>query len=246
MPSHNYNIRVAGQNIKTVFGIREAIFVKYASGQKRDGNLVLPYKHGELYVPDKFFDGADVLLQVYLPFTDVGDASQAISDLALLFASQSEVTVIQDDPAVGTIRARVELLQDPVPTEDRFTYLYSLRNASGFWEDNSLSSATGTPPSVTTSGDRPVDDMILTFAGPGFLQHTDALGQVSRIEIASAAGAGTYVVDVNKATVKKGGVNQDEFLILTQPWWMKWQPGVAQSFTANVSVQAQWRNKWAK
>lgn len=246
MASHDYAVTVAGTSLKTTLGIRQAIFMKYSSAQKRDGNIVLPYKHGELYVPDKYFDGADILLQVYLPFDTTDAAAQALSDLALLFASQTEVVVAQNDPAKGNIRARVENLQDPVPTEDRFTYLFSLRNASGFWEDVSATAVTaGTPPAVTTGGDRPIDDMILTFAGPGFLEHTDALGQVSRVEIDAAAGAGTYVVDVGLGTVKKGGVDQDEFFIINQPWIMKWQPGVAQSFTADVAVSASYRNKWA-
>jgi hypothetical protein len=169
-----------------------------------------------------------------------------LSDLAALFSSQTEVVVAQNDPALGNIRARVEILQDPVPTEDRFTYLFSLRNASGFWEDVSATNVgAANPPSVTTGGDRPIDDMILTFSGVGFLQHTDALGQVSRIEVLSAAGAGTYVVDVGKKTITKSGAQQDEFLLVTQPWWMKWQPGVAQSFTSNVNVAASYRNKYA-
>ncbi len=243
----DYNIAVAGSNLRSVVGVREAIFMKYTTAAKKGGNLVLPYKHGELYVPDKYFAGADVLLQVYLPYDTTAEAQQALSDLAALFASQDEVLVTQTDPARGAIRARVENLQDPVPTEDRFTYLFSLRNASGFWEDQSASSAaSANPPVVTTGGDRPIDDMVLTFAGIGFLQHTDGLGQVSRVEIRTGAGTAPYVVDVGAATVvDAGSVNQDEFFEISQAWWMKWQPGIAQSFTSNVAVAASWRDKWA-
>ncbi len=240
----DYNIGVGGTNLKSVVGV-EAIFMKYTSAIKRDGNLVIPYRHGELYVPDKSFDGADVLLQVYLPFDTTSEAQQALSDLALLFSSQDEVAVTQTDPARGAIRARVENLQDPVPTDDRFTYLFSLRNASGFWEDQTPdTAASASPPVVTTGGDRPIDDMILTFAGVGFLQHTDSLGQLSRVEVLAGGPGGSYVVDVGKATITNGG-NQDEFLKVSQEWWMKWQPGVAQSFTSNVAVAASWRDKWA-
>jgi hypothetical protein len=211
--------------------------------------LVLPYKHGELYVPDKYFEGADVLLQVYLPFDAVDEGQQALSDLALLLSSQDEVLVTQTDPARGAIRARVENLQDPVPTEDRFTYLFSLRNASGFWEDQSVSSAaSASPPVVTTVGDRPVDDMILTFAGLGFLEHTDGLAQESRVEVLAGAGVAPYIVDVGHGTIFDSAgtpVQQDKWLKVSQPWWMKWQPGEAQSFTSNVAVAASWRNKHA-
>lgn len=246
MPSHDYAITVAGTNIKTTLGIRHAVFMKYTTAQKRDGNIVLPYKHGELYVPDKYFEGADVLLQVYLPFDTTSEAAQALSDLALLFASPSEVVVAQNDPAKGNIRARVENLQDPVPTEDRFTYLFSLRNASGFWEDVTATEVgPGNPPAITTGGDRPIDDMIITLAGPGFFQHVDPLGQSSQVEIDAAAGAGTYVIDVGLGTVSKGGTNQDEFLIVDQPWWMKWEPNTALTLASDVNVSVSYRNKWA-
>lgn len=243
---HFYNVGVAGTNLDTGLGIREAHFVKYTTAQKKGSNLVIPYRHGELHVPDKYFAGADVLLQVYLPFDLESDAIEALSELARLFSAQDEVVVTQDDPHRGAIRSRVELLQDPVPTEDRFTYLFSLRNASGFWEDQAETNvASGTPPAVTTGGDRPIQDMILTFSGPGFLQHTDDLGQVARITIDAGAGAGTYIFDVGAGSCTKGGADQSEFVTVSQPWIMKWQPNDTPSLTADVGVAAAFRNKWA-
>ena len=242
----DYNVGIAGVNLKTTIGVREAQFTKYTSAQKRGGNLIIPYQHGELHVPDKYFSGADVLLRVFLPFDTTAAAQQALSDIAELLASQTEVPVTQDDPARGSIQAQVEALQDPIPTTDRFTYLFSLRNASGFWEDQTLSNApSGNPPSVTTGGDRPIDDMILTFSGPGFIEYTDELGVDSRITVDAAAGAGTYIVDVGAATIEKGGTPQDEFLTVNQPWWMKWPPNEALTLTTDVGVEVDWRNKWA-
>lgn len=246
MADHDYDVKVAGVDVELTLGIRRAIITNYSSANRRNGNLIIPHRHGELHVPDKYFEGADVLLQAHLPFDTVDAGKQALSDLARLFSSQTEVVVEQNDPAHGDIRARVELLQDPVPTEDRFTYLYSLRNASGFWEDVTATSVgPAMPPAVVTGGDRPIQDMILTFAGPGFLEHTDDLGQVARVEIEAAAGAGTYVVDVGAGTVEKAGVPQDEFLVITQPWVMKWQPNDTPALTADVNVTAQFRNKYA-
>lgn len=244
--AHFYNIGVAGTNLASGLGIREALFTKYSTAQKKGGNLIIPYRHGELYVPDKYFAGADVLLQVYLPFELESDAIEALSELARLFSSQSEVTVTQDDPHRSSIRARVELLQDPVPTEDRFTYLFSLRNASGFWEDQTVTGVgSGSPPAVTTGGDRPIQDMILTFSGPGFLQHTDDLGQVARITIDAAAGAGTYIFNVGAGSCTKGGIDQSEFVAVTQPYIMKWQPNDTPSLSSNIGVAVAFRNKWA-
>ncbi len=243
MATHDYEISIGGTVLSTI--VVHSRFVKYTSGTRRGRDLVIPYRHGELFVPDKYFSSSDVMLEVFLPSDTVDAGAQALSDLALLLSSQSRVPVQQVDPARGTIRAMIELQTDPIATQNEFVYLFGLNLASGFWEDVSVSSASGTPPAVTTSGDRPVDDMVLTFSGTGFLEHTDALGQVSRVEIDAAGGAGTYIVDCGAGTITKGGSPADEFLIVTQPWWMKFQPGVAQSLTANVSVQVDWRNKWS-
>lgn len=244
--AHFYNVGVAGQNLESVLGIREALFMKYSTAQKKGGNVIIPHRHGELHVPDKYFAGADVMMQVYLPFELETDAIEALSELARLFSSQTEVAVTQDDPYRGSIRAMVELLQDPIPTEDRFTYMFSLRNASGFWEDQTATNiSAGNPPAVVTGGDRPIQDMILTFSGPGFIEHTDDLGQEARITIDAAAGAGTYIYDVGLGTCTKGGVHQDEFVTISQPWSMKWQPDDTPSLTSDVNVAASFRNKWA-
>lgn len=242
--SHDYQPSVAGTDLDTL--VNWARFLKYAAGRKRGSNLVIPYRHGELYVPDKYFTSADVLLEVGLPGNAADDGREALTAIQRLFAAQDEVVVAQNDPELGDIRARVELLTEPVPSQNRLVYVFGLRNASGFWEDVTASTATSAnPPSVTTGGDRPIDDMILTFAGPGFLEHTDELGQKSRITIDAGAGAGTYVVDCGLGTVVKGSTDQDEFLTCSQPWWMKWSPGAAQAFTSNVNVAASWRNKYA-
>lgn len=245
--AHDYAVTVGGTALSTLADYR---FTKYTSGTRRGGNLVLPYKHGELFVPDKYFTESDVLLEVFLPSDSHDAAAEVLSTLAELLSSQSLVTVTQTDPYRGDIQARVELVTDPVETQNQLVYMFGLRNPAGFWEDQTPDTATSAnPPSVTTGGDRPIDDMVLTFAGTGFLEHTDTLGQVSRIEIESGAGGTTpYVVDVGAATIVDSAgtpVTKDEFLVVTQPWWMKWQPGVAQSFTSDVNVAASWRNKWS-
>jgi hypothetical protein len=243
---HDYAITLAGTLVDTV--VRRSRFLQLTAGSKRDSNLLLPYKHGVLHTPDKLWDSADVLLEVFLPADAVEESSEAMSLFTFEFAAQDLVELKYTDPwtTKGIIRARVELLTQPVPSQDRLSYLFVLSNPAAFWESDTLSTAaSANPPSVTTIGDRPIDDMILTAAGPGFLEHTDALGQTSRVTIDAAAGAGTYVVDVGAGTVKKAAVDQDEFLTVDQPWWMKFAPGVAQSFTSDVAWSVDWRTKWA-
>ncbi len=240
---YDYQITVAGTAITTY--VNQARFLKYTSGQRRGKNIVIPYAHGEYFVEDKFYDSADVLLEVFLPSGTTAAGANALSDLAKEFTVQDLVQVRQQDPDRGAIQANVELVTDPIPTSDDFVYLYGLNLPSGFWEDQSESTAVGNPPSVTTLGDRPVGDATLTFSNVGFLEHTDPIGQVSRVTIDAGAGAGTYIVDLGLKTVTKSAADQDAFLTITQPWWMILEADTAISFTSSVSVTVDWRNKWS-
>ena len=246
--SYDYEIELDGTRVDTI--VRWVRFLRYTAGAKRGSDVVAPYRHGELHIPDKLFSASEILLEVGLPATSNDAAAQALSDLTAFFAQQVRPVLSQNDPHRGNIRASVELLTEPTPTQDRFTYLFVLRNAKGFWEDETLSqAASGNPPSVTTGGDRPVHDAVLSFSGTGYLEHTDDLGNLSRITIESGAGGTTpYVVDIGKRTVKDSAgtpVNKDEFLVVSKPHWMVFSPGAAQSFTSDVSVAVDWRNKWA-
>lgn len=246
---HDYNIQIAGETLDTITTGLTGRFTKFTSAQRRGTDLVIPFKHGVLFVPDKYFTDADVLLEVFLPDDTHARGQEALSELALRFASQSEVAVQQDDPHRGTIEALTQLITDPVPTQNRFVYLYGLNVPSGFWRSTTEDSTAGNPPAFTTGGDRPIDDAILEFSGVGFLEHTDPIGQVARVEILSGAG-GTppYVVDCGAGTVQDSAgtpADKDEFLSASQPWWMKFQPGETPSFTSDVSVTVRRRNKWA-
>ena len=244
---HNYAITIGGVPLNTIATGLEGRFLKYTSGQRRGSNLVVPHQHGQYFVPDKYFDSSDVMLELFLPHATTDAAAEALSEVALLLSSQSLVSIGQTDPHRGSIRAQAELTTDPTPTQNNLIYLFGLNIPSGFWEDASTSNASGNPPSVTTGGDRPISDMVLDFSGTGYLEHTDPLGQVARITIESGAGGTTpYTVDVGAGTVVDAvSANKDAYLTVTQPYWMKWQPGAAQSLTSSVSVTATWRNKWS-
>lgn len=236
-------ITLAGTDIYTI--VRWARFLKYAHGSRRGTNLSISGKHGTVHTVDKLYNESDILLEVGLPMDD-DDAYEALSTLAEIFASVDLVTITQTDPFKGAIQARVELLAEPVPTQDRMTYLYVLTNPGVFWGSVTATTASSAnPPTIVTGGDSPVDDMVLTFAGPGYFQHTDVLGQVNRITIDAAAGAGTYIVDFGARTVLKSSVPQDEFVTFTDDFAMRWSPGAAQTVTTNVAVAASWRNKWS-
>jgi len=237
-------ITLAGTDIYTI--VRWARFLKYSHGSKRGANLEISGKHGSVHTPDKLYRESDILLEVGLPYDSADAAYEALSTLSEIFSSVDLVTIAQTDPFKGAIQAHVEMNVEPVPTQSRFAYLFTLTNPGVFWEDVTATSVgSGTPPSITTGGDKPIDDMVLTFAGPGYAEHTDALGQVNRVTIDAGAGAGTYIVDFGARTVKKAGVDQDEHISFTDDFAMRWSPNAAQTFTTDVGVAADWRNKWA-
>ncbi len=240
----DYLIKIGGTSLSTI--AQHSRFVKWTSGTRRGNNIIIPYAHGEYAVLDSYFTATDVMLEIYLDFLTADDAKKTLSDVAKLLSDPALVVVEQTDPHMGVVQARVQQKADPTEAADGSVFLFPLHNPKGFWEEVTPSTAaSANPPVVTTGGDRPIDDMILTAAGPGFLEHTDSLGQISRITVDAGAGAGTYVWDIGLGTMKKGAADQDEFLTVTQGWWMKWEPGVAQSFTSDVAWSASWRDKWA-
>ncbi len=242
---HDYLVDLGGTMLDTL--VEWYRFVDPIGGTKRGRDQILPGSMGRQFLPDKRIDANSVRLEVGLPTGTESEPREALSLLAEIFSAQGGVTLKQTDPYLGNVQALVELARKPTPTQNRLVYMYRLNNPSGLWEDQSASNAaSASPPSVTTGGDSEIDDAILTYAGPGFLEHTDDLGVLSRITIDAAAGAGTYIVDLSRPrTVEKASVDQSRFVTVSKGHWMKFQPNKAQSFTSSVAVEVDWRNKYA-
>jgi hypothetical protein len=207
---------------------------------KRGSNPLIPYRHGEWSDGDKWFDSVDLLLEVGVKDSD---SYLHLSALQKMLGKPNKlVTLGRVTPNAGTVEALVEMLGNPNPTQNRFVYTFPLRVPSGSWRSASVSSQSGTAPSVTTLGDRPIDDMIVTFSAPGTATHTDENGVTSVI---GWQGTGTAVVDCGARTIKKAGAHQDANLYISQPWWWRFTPGAAQTISATASITVQWRDKWA-
>lgn len=207
---------------------------------KRGGNPTVPYRHGEFSDGDKWYQPADLLLEVGIKSTS---AYTHLSELQKLFnGTNGLVTLQRVTPYSGTVQAEVEMLGSPSPTQNRFVYVFPLTIPSGFWKDAAVTTQSGTAPAITTSGDRPIDDMVITFSAPGSATHTDENGTTSVI---AWEGTGTAIVDCGARTVTKAGASQDANLTITQPWWWRFTPGAAQSITSTVSITVDYRNKWA-
>lgn len=206
---------------------------------KRGANFVIPFRHGEYSNPDKDFTGADVLLEVGLKHDDPFTHLSAVQKLL----GNGLVTLTRDDRVnAGTVSADVELLSEPRPSQNRLVYVFPLRNPDGFWY-GPVNTASGTAPSITTGGDRPISDMVITFSAPGTVTHTDTLTGTSAT--LGFSGTGTAIVDVGARTIVKAGVAQDAFLTVSKPWWIRFAPATAQTISATASVTVNYRNKWA-
>ena len=240
------SITIGGTALSTVSD--NVRLLKYGSGTKRGSNYLIPHRDGEHATTQKWFTSTDLILEVAL--SAAPSREENLSTLLALIHDMTGLVTIQGTTTFhGTIRTLVEMLDEPSPSQNPNIYKIPLRNPKGTWEDSSESSNAGNPPSVTTTGDRPIDDMTLTFthvnATASYLEHTDSNSVVSRVTIDSGATTGTYIVDLGVRTVKRSGADQDAFLTVTQPWWMRFEPNLAQSFTSSVSVTVAWRDKWS-
>lgn len=237
------NITIAGTTIGT--WARNSRILTYLSGARRGRNFTIPYREGEYSDPLKWYSPTDILLEVSFKWQP--SVEQNMSGLIETLApSHSLVTITGRTVFHSTVRAQVELLGPPSPhAQDPTTYIFQLRNPRGYWEDVTATTSAGDPPTISTNGDRPIDDMVFTFATTGNVSHTDSLGNVSTLTLTTGAAANS-VVDVGNRTVQTAtGGNQDNRLTVTQPYWMRWEPGSTQAITSTGLTKVVWRNKWA-
>lgn len=209
-------------------------------GGKRVGNVVVPYRHGEWSNPDKWWDGADLLLEVGLKRDD---SYEHLSAVQYMLGGSQLVSLQRVTPHAGTVIAEVEMQGPPNPTQNRFVYVFPLRVPSGFWRDASASTASGTAPSITTTGDRPIDDMIVTFSAPGTVTLADTV--YGTATVGWAGSSGTAILDCGARTIRQGSTKEDANLVVSEPWWLRFRPQATVNLTATSSVHVRWWNKWA-
>lgn len=237
------SLTVGGTTIGT--WARNARILKYMSGARRGANYTVPQRDGELSDPVKWFTATDIMLEVAFKRTPSVEENMA-GLLRKLAPSHSLVTIAGNSPFHGDVQCHVELLGEPSPhAQDPTVYIFQLRNPKGVWEAVTATTASGDPPSVTVSGDRPVDDMVFTFSSTGNVTHTDSLGVVSTLTLTTGAAANT-VVDVGNRTVQTStGGAQDNRLTVTQPYWMRWEANSTQTINSTGLSKVVFRNKWA-
>lgn len=222
---------------------RNARILKYMSGSRRGRNFQIPYRDGEYSDPIKWYTPTDIFLEVSFKWDDPDSNFSGFLDA--ISPSHSLVTLGASDTFHGSVQAKVELLGEPNPhAQDPTSYIFQLRNPKGVWEDATATTASGDPPSVTTTGDRPIDDMVFHFNTTGNVAHVDSLGTTSKLTLTAGASTGV-VVDCGARTVKNGSTFEDAYLTVTQPYWMRWEANSTQNISSTGLSKVVYRNKYA-
>lgn len=235
------NFTIDGTTVGT--WARNVRLLKYMSGARRGRNFQIPYREGEYSNPTKWSSATQIMLEVAFkrddPAQHMSDFIKAVSPPASL------VTLAGSNTAYGTVQCSVELMSEPSPhVQDPTVYIFQFRNPSGVWADATATTTTGDPPSVTTSGDRPIDDMVFTFASTGNVSHTLS-GVTATLTLTTGASTGVVVDCGARTVVTSTGGAQDAYLTITQPYWMRWAPGSTQAISSTGLTKVVYRNKWA-
>jgi hypothetical protein len=236
------------EGVAATANARNVNVVGYGEVSKRGSNVTIPHRDGEWTHNPKYVDGSNLMLEVVLK--TVPSPEENLSDLIAAFNKAfTTSTISATHDYAGSVRTEVELLRAPIQSPSNpNVYRFILRNPKGSWEQVTATTSTGnsgTPAAITTSGDTPIDDFTVLFATTGTVTHTNSAGTVASLTL-TAGAASNVTVDLGNRTVKTStGGNQDAYLTVTQPYWMRFEAGSTQNLTATMNHTFTWRNKWA-
>jgi len=227
---------------------RNIKLVNYGQGNKRGRNRVIPHRDGAYSPNPKWFAATNLVLEVMLK--TVPSPEENLSDIMAAFnKAYTTSTIVATHPFAGSVTAEMELLRPPVQGQNNPNiYTFPLRNPKGSWQLATATTTTGnsgTPAAFTTVGDVPVDDFSLRFGTTGTVTHTDSAGVAAALTLTAGASTGVTVDMGNRTVLSTTGGNQDAFLTVTQPYWMRLESGSTQGITATMNHTFTWRSRWA-
>lgn len=219
-----------------------------------DAGLAVPGHAGVIVDPRAPFGPKVITLRTVLRWTNKdglvnhtdGQAGHIFENKAKIDAELAGLATYERTyPHIGTVVAEnVRLIADPTPGDVRNAYLWPLLIPSGTWKDKTESTATGTPPTVTTKGTRHIYDPVLIMSGAGEFEYTNGDGTVFTV---TAAAGPTYpvTIDVGAGTV----IDDDDqsarsAVTFSQTPWLVLDPASSLSLTADVECTLKWRNQW--
>jgi len=248
----DYDYRVGGTSLSDYC---QAVTIPDESGGGLIGdNLHLPGTDGERVI-DKTFGPSAFGLKTTLRYTNAGGTIthvdgapghvyENLSALKKIFRKQGPILLLRDMPHAGTVVGEVELMSEPVRGEADHVFIWPLKLLGGSWRGNSQNTATGNPPTITTSGDTRIDDFELEFSGVGTVSDIDLAGIAYSIE--SLAGTFPLIVYMGpNKRVEQGGSPDPGRVIIGHEAWFRMDPDASVVLTTDVSVTVRWYDKWS-
>lgn len=229
----------------------------YGGNSRFDSGLEVPGRDGVTIDPEAPYGPLTLLLRTVIRYTDEdgqithpdGEAGHLFANLAALELEfgRDVVTVKEDRPNAGPIEVDVRLFADPI-REDRFVFLWPLSGYRGAWRTVDVTTVSGNPPVVTTSGVRRVDDPTLVFSAPGVFELTSKSGV--KYTITASAGP-DYPVTVNVGgqhgegtVVDDSEVDASGSVVFSHRAWLRLDPRHTHAVTSTVSCSLSWRDRW--
>lgn len=160
------------------------------------------------------------------------------------FRAPGGVTLTRDMPHAGTVHATCKLLGTPIRGEADHVFTWPLSILDGSWRGDTQNTATGNPPTITTSGDTRISDFEIEFSGVGTVSDTDGDGNVYSIE----ALTGTFPLIVymgNNKRVEQGGSPDPGRVVIDHEAWFRMDPNASVTLTTDVSVTVRWYDRWS-
>lgn len=236
------------------------VFQDEGGGGQKESAYSAAYDDGERFDPEIGFATSVFPVTCVLAYDDAGTvdhtdgagghAYEHLSHLKRLFSGAGVGVLSRTVPHVGEVAAR---FRNPgPPTKGAFGqkhgFTWFLRLIEGSWyETGDANSQSGTSPTVTTGGDRRIFDPTIIFSGAGTASVTDRSGVPTQIE---AEAGPTFPVTVSRGlggwrALDDNGDDARGSIHPSQPWWLRLDENFEHSFTSDVSITVQWRNRWA-
>lgn len=240
-------------------------FVRLLSGAEtsaglRGENVLSPYRHGRIPVPEKYLTEKLVGLEVSYRETDAsgvvthpdGRAGHLYENRStverLLRGRKGQTLVRRTAPDYGTVEIEAERFGPTLQTQDRFTYQYILRVPSGSWRSTTESSATTSP--VTVVGDVPIGDAIFEIVGGTNVVWTFTADGAT-INVVGATPAGGVRVDLGAVdafpvTKISDGSDYGEFVWFGRKDYVVLEPG-ANAYTSTggpTTLTTRWKERY--
>lgn len=235
----------------------DAVVVENEGGAgKRGANLAVGFLDGERWEA-KTYGPLDIILKTTLKYTSAagtithadggpGHAFENFSEMKKLLTQPGLKYLTRDAPDYGNVRAAFEMIGPPIEGESRLVWYWPLRVPSGSWQSATQETATGSPPTVTTGGNRRIHDPELVFSGAGSFTYTNDAGTEYPIAVASGPSFPVTLTNDNGEWIATDNASADAspYVTAEHPAVLVLDPDSSLSLAATVSTTLRWRNRW--